>query len=105
MFGIGCSIELFQKMCDELKDWIGEKQGAVNNADLGKDANSVDALRRKHQVRFYWRDFWHFATFSSGFVFRSNSSQLFLVQLSSQFFLIDFLCEEIEIQRGGKNRE
>ena len=44
-----CSIELFQKMCNELKDWIGEKDSALNNEDLGKDLRSVEALQRKHQ--------------------------------------------------------
>ena len=37
-------------MCDELRDWIKEKQGQVNNNDLGKDLKSVQALQRRHQV-------------------------------------------------------
>ena len=43
------SIELFQKMCDELKDWIGEKSNGINLDDTGKDLASVQALQRKHQ--------------------------------------------------------
>jgi spectrin beta len=43
------SIEMFQDMCDELKDWIKEKQNVLNNEDLGKDLRSVQALQRKHQ--------------------------------------------------------
>jgi hypothetical protein len=43
------SIELFQKMCDELKDWIGEKTSGINLDDVGKDLASVQALQRKHQ--------------------------------------------------------
>jgi len=42
-------IELFQKMCDELKGWIGEKIGTINLDDVGKDLTSVKALQRKHQ--------------------------------------------------------
>jgi len=42
-------IELFQKMCDELKGWIGEKNNTINLDDVGKDLKSVQALKRKHQ--------------------------------------------------------
>ncbi len=37
-------------MCDELKDWINEKDSVLNNTDLGKDMHTVQALQRKHQV-------------------------------------------------------
>ena len=37
-------------MCDELKDWIGEKQLALEGDDLGKDLKATEALMRKHQV-------------------------------------------------------
>lgn len=37
-------------MCDELKDWINEKNASLNVDDLGKDLHSVQALQRKHQV-------------------------------------------------------
>ena len=43
------SIELFQKMCDELKDWIGEKTSGINLDDVGKDLASVKLLQRKQQ--------------------------------------------------------
>ena len=43
------SIELFQKMCDELKDWIGEKINSINLDDVGKDLASVQVLQRKQQ--------------------------------------------------------
>lgn len=43
------SIELFQNLCGELKDWISEKNGEVDNHDLGRDLDSVKALQRKHQ--------------------------------------------------------
>jgi cell shape-determining protein MreC len=36
-------------MCDELKDWIGEKASGINLDDVGKDLASVQALQRKHQ--------------------------------------------------------
>ncbi len=49
------SIELFQNMCGELKDWIKEKQSVLGNEDLGKDLRSVQALQRKHQVNFALR--------------------------------------------------
>ena len=45
-----CSIELFQNMCGELRDWMSEKQSVLTNDDLGKDMRTVQALQRKHQV-------------------------------------------------------
>ena len=49
MCGTVCSIELFQKICDELKDWIGEKINGINLDDVGKDLASVRVLQRKQQ--------------------------------------------------------
>jgi len=43
------SIELFQKMCEELRDWIGEKVNGINLDDVGKDLASVKVLQRKQQ--------------------------------------------------------
>lgn len=43
------SIELFQDMCGELRDWIREKQGVLDTDDLGRDLDSVQALQRRHQ--------------------------------------------------------
>lgn len=34
-------IELFQKLCDELKGWIGDKITSINPEDTGKDLASV----------------------------------------------------------------
>jgi len=42
-------IEVFQKLCDELKGWIGEKINSINPDDVGKDLKTVNALQRKHQ--------------------------------------------------------
>jgi len=36
-------------MCDELKDWIGEKTSGINLDDVGKDLASVKLLQRKQQ--------------------------------------------------------
>ena len=36
-------------MCDELKDWIGEKINGINLDDVGKDLASVKVLQRKQQ--------------------------------------------------------
>ena len=43
------SIQLFQNLCGELKDWIREKHGELDTDDLGRDLDSVKALQRKHQ--------------------------------------------------------
>lgn len=34
---------------DETKDWIDEKNTALNTDDLGNDLHKVQALQRKHQ--------------------------------------------------------
>ena len=44
------SIELFQSTCDELADWIKEKDNALNTDDLGKGLQATIALQRKHAV-------------------------------------------------------
>lgn len=49
LFGFFHRIELFQKICDELKGWIGEKISGINLDDVGKDLKSVQALQRRHQ--------------------------------------------------------
>jgi len=36
-------------MCEELKDWIGEKISGINLDDVGKDLASVKVLQRKQQ--------------------------------------------------------
>ncbi|CAH1792768.1 unnamed protein product [Owenia fusiformis] len=43
------SIELFQQTCDEAKDWILEKLGALNSDDVGRDRKSNEALKRQLQ--------------------------------------------------------
>ena len=42
------SIELFQSTCDELADWIKEKDNALNTDDVGKVLQATIALQRKH---------------------------------------------------------
>ncbi|XP_071162084.1 spectrin beta chain-like isoform X8 [Mytilus edulis] len=42
------SIELFQSTCDELADWIKEKDNAMNTDDYGKGLQATIALQRKH---------------------------------------------------------
>ncbi|PVD25646.1 hypothetical protein C0Q70_13305 [Pomacea canaliculata] len=42
------SIELFKSTCDELQDWIKEKDDALSTDDLGKDLKAIQALQRKH---------------------------------------------------------
>lgn len=34
---------------DETKDWIQEKDEALNSDDLGRDLRTVQALQRKHE--------------------------------------------------------
>ena len=46
------SIELFQSTCNELVEWIKEKDNVLSATDdLGKDLKSNQALQRKHAVR------------------------------------------------------
>ncbi|KAJ8309236.1 hypothetical protein KUTeg_014110 [Tegillarca granosa] len=42
------SIELFQSTCDELGEWIKEKDAALNTDDIAKDLKAIEALQRKH---------------------------------------------------------
>jgi len=42
-------VQRFHRDVDETKDWIQEKDEALNNDDLGKDLRSVQALQRKHE--------------------------------------------------------
>lgn len=35
---------------DETKDWIDEKDQALNNDNYGNDLTSVQALQRKHEA-------------------------------------------------------
>merc|ERR1719187_2685316 len=42
-------VQRFQRAVDETKDWILEKDEALNNDDLGKDLRTVQALQRKHE--------------------------------------------------------
>ena len=49
-----CSVQDFHQMCDETRSWIGEKDQALSTDDCGRDLASVQALQRRHQVRWYW---------------------------------------------------
>ena len=42
-------VQMFHRDVDETRDWISEKDEALNNEDLGKDLRSVQALQRKHE--------------------------------------------------------
>ena len=39
----------FTRDADETKDWIDDKNKALNTDNLGHDLHSVQALQRKHQ--------------------------------------------------------
>ncbi|XP_046986663.1 spectrin alpha chain isoform X3 [Schistocerca americana] len=47
--GSAHEVQRFHRDVDETKDWIQEKDEALNNEDLGKDLRSVQALQRKHE--------------------------------------------------------
>ncbi|XP_026684501.1 spectrin alpha chain, partial [Diaphorina citri] len=47
--GSAHEVQRFHRDVDETKDWIQEKDEALNNNDLGKDLRSVQALQRKHE--------------------------------------------------------
>ncbi|EEB17271.1 Spectrin alpha chain, putative [Pediculus humanus corporis] len=47
--GSAHEVQRFHRDVDETKDWIQEKDQALNNDDLGKDLRSVQALQRKHE--------------------------------------------------------
>ncbi|XP_055956724.1 spectrin beta chain, non-erythrocytic 2 isoform X1 [Patella vulgata] len=42
------SIELFNSTCDELQEWIKEKDYAISTDDIGKDLRSIEAQQRRH---------------------------------------------------------
>ncbi|XP_032452714.1 spectrin alpha chain isoform X2 [Nasonia vitripennis] len=42
-------VQRFHRDVDDTKDWIREKDAALNNDDLGKDLRSVQTLLRKHE--------------------------------------------------------
>lgn len=43
------SVELFQRTCDEAKDWMLEKMTQLDTAVLGQDLKTVQSLQRRHQ--------------------------------------------------------
>jgi len=47
--GSAHEVQRFHRDVDETKDWIQEKDEALNDDDLGKDLRSVQALQRKHE--------------------------------------------------------
>lgn len=47
--GSAHEVQRFHRDVDETRDWIREKDDALNNDDLGKDLRSVQALQRKHE--------------------------------------------------------
>ncbi|KAG8249869.1 hypothetical protein J6590_012180 [Homalodisca vitripennis] len=47
--GSAHEVQRFHRDVDETKDWIQEKDEALNNDDLGKDLRTVQALQRKHE--------------------------------------------------------
>ena len=47
--GSAHEVQRFHRDVDETKDWIHEKDEALNNDDLGRDLRSVQALQRKHE--------------------------------------------------------
>ncbi|XP_067682927.1 spectrin beta chain, non-erythrocytic 5-like isoform X3 [Haliotis asinina] len=42
------SIELFKSTCDELSEWIKDKNNALMTDDVGKDLKGIGALQRRH---------------------------------------------------------
>ncbi|XP_063234159.1 spectrin alpha chain, non-erythrocytic 1 isoform X2 [Bacillus rossius redtenbacheri] len=43
------SVELFNRTCDEARDWMLEKMTQLDTAELGPDLKTVQALQRRHQ--------------------------------------------------------
>ncbi|XP_066999614.1 spectrin beta chain, non-erythrocytic 5 isoform X3 [Anabrus simplex] len=43
------SVELFNRTCDEARDWMQEKMTQLDTAELGPDLKTVQALQRRHQ--------------------------------------------------------
>ncbi|XP_061172689.1 spectrin beta chain, non-erythrocytic 5-like [Saccostrea echinata] len=42
------SIEMFQSTCNELADWIKEKDNTLSSDDIGKDMKGIEAALRRH---------------------------------------------------------
>jgi spectrin beta len=42
-------VELFNRTCDEARDWMLEKMTQLDTAELGPDLKTVQALQRRHQ--------------------------------------------------------
>ncbi|XP_041352702.1 spectrin beta chain, non-erythrocytic 5-like isoform X2 [Gigantopelta aegis] len=42
------SIDMFKSTCDELAEWIRDKNNALSSDDLGNDLKGIQALQRKH---------------------------------------------------------
>lgn len=47
--GSAHEVQRFHRDVDEAKDWISEKNEALNSEDFGRDLRSVQALQRKHE--------------------------------------------------------
>jgi spectrin beta len=45
---IHSSVELFNRTCDEARDWMLEKMTQLDTAELGPDLKTVQALQRRH---------------------------------------------------------
>lgn len=43
------SVELFNRTCDEAKDWMNEKMMQLDAAEWGRDLKTVQALQRRHE--------------------------------------------------------
>lgn len=43
------SVELFERTCEEAKDWMNEKMAKLDMATSGQDLKTVQALQRRHQ--------------------------------------------------------
>lgn len=42
------SVELFEKTCDEARDWMTEKMDKLDGAEVGLDLKTIQALQRRH---------------------------------------------------------
>lgn len=47
--GSAHEVQRFHRDIDETKDWILEKDEALDSEDFGRDLRSVQALQRKHE--------------------------------------------------------
>lgn len=41
-------MELFEKTCDEARDWMTEKMDKLDGAEVGLDLKTIQALQRRH---------------------------------------------------------